>query len=135
MPGYSPGQPGFLDCNRQVFLWLNETVTAGSFPASLSFAYQIRRLDNASYPWGLSFELTFSLNPGNFEVDILGANTDAPQNYIQLASITQASNTGVAGSGGFVYRYDMASNLWPRYVAGYMKTLSNAVAVTLGATR
>lgn len=136
MPGYAgAGQAGFLDVNRQAFLWLNDTVAAGSVPASFSLAYQIRRLDNSFYPWGLSLELSFAANPGSFEVDILGANTDALPNYILLGSITQASASGISGTGGFVYRYDMASNLWPRYVVGYMKTLGNAVAVTLQATR
>lgn len=134
MPAYpGNGLATTLAANRKVYFWQNETVPTSTFPGSLSVAYQPDRVPNVSYPWGLSFELTFSANPGTFEVDIMGANTDAAPNYIQLGSITGTGSTTVGG--GFVYRYDMATNLWPTYVAAYMKTLGNAVLVTLTATR
>jgi hypothetical protein len=112
-----------------------ETVPAGTFPGSLSQGFLLERLDNAFYPWGASFEVIFSANPGTFEVDILGANIDAAPNYIQLASIKSTGSTGQTGTNGFVWRYDMASNLWPKYVAGWMASLTNAVNVTLMVTR
>ena len=136
MPPYpGNGLAAPLPMNRKVYLWQNETVPAGSFPGSLSVSYQPDRVPNVSYPWGLSFELSFSASPGTFSVDILGANTDSPQYYIPLATITQASPTGETQIGGFVWRYDMASNMWPMYVAAYMKTLTNSVLVTMTATR
>jgi hypothetical protein len=133
VPGYSgAGQAGFIDVNREQYLWLNEVIAAGSAPASLSLAYQLRRLDNAPYPWGASFELQFFGNPGTFEVDILGANIDAPQNYTFLGSITAATSYV---PGYYTGRWDMPSNIWPRYVVAYMNTLTNAVAATLMALR
>jgi hypothetical protein len=84
------------------------------------------------YPWGLSFEAWFSGNPGVFEIDILGANNDIgfpePGNYVQLGNINQVNSS-------FVGRWDMPSQIWPRYVAGFVKTLTNAVNVTLQVTR
>lgn len=134
MPAYpGAGLAAPLLMNRKVYLWQNDTVPVGTFPGSLSTAFQPDRVPNVSYPWGLSFELTFSANPGTFEVDIMGANTDASPNYILLGSITGTGTTTVGG--GYVYRYDMASNLWPLYVAAWMKTLPNAVNVTLTAIR
>jgi hypothetical protein len=136
MPAYpGPGLAQLLRVNRQGFLWNVETVPVGSYPGSLSQALQLERLDNAAYPWGASFEITFAANPTGFSINILGANTDAPQNYITLGTVTQASPTGQTGTGGFIWRYDMATNLWPKYVAAFMTSLTNAVNVTLTVTR
>jgi len=133
MPGYSGnGQALLLGVNRQAFMWNNEIVTAGAYPGSLSVAFLLARLDNASYPWGASFEVMFGGNPGAFEIDIVGANTDQAQNYIKLGTITVA-NSYV--SGYHTGRWDMPSNMWVKYVAAYMKTLTNAVNVTLQVTR
>ena len=123
MPGYAgPNQAQWLLENRQGYLWMNDTVPAGTYPGSLSVSLLLQRMPQSFYyPWGCSFELSFAGNPGSFEVDILGANTDIPANYVQLASIVQAGNTSLSGTGGFVWRYDMASNLWPKYVAAWMK--------------
>lgn len=136
MPSYpGAGLAAPLLMNRKAYFWQNETVPVATFPGSLSVAFQPDRVPDVSYPWGLSFELSFAANPVAFSVDILGANTDAPQYYIPLATITQASPTGETQIGGFVWRYDMASNLWPMYVAVWMKTLTSAVLVTMTATR
>lgn len=133
MPAYAgPGLAQPLSSNRQVYFWQTETVPVATWPGSLSIAYQIERLPNVAYPWGLSFELTFSGNPGAFEIDILGANADYPQNYAFLGMINQV-NLYVPGY--YVGRWDMSSQMWPRYVAGYVKTLTNAVNVTMTATK
>lgn len=136
MPAYpGPGLAAPLDYNRQGILWGSETPPAGTFPGSLSTAFLLQRVDNQFYPWGASFELYFNASPGSFEVDIVGANTDAPGSYVLLGSITQASATSIIGGTNYVYRYDMASNLWPKYVAAWMKSIGNAVLVTLTVTR
>lgn len=135
MPGYGLGQTKKLPYNRQAYLWQNESVAASAGVPSLSVAVQLERFDGPFYPWGASFELWFSAAPGAFEVDILGANTDNPVNYIQLGSIIGGTTPTGTIAGGFVYRYDMASNLWPTYVCAYMKTLTNAVNVSLQVTR
>lgn len=134
MPGYAGnGLAKLLRVNSQGgFLWNNETVAAGVFPGSLSVAYQVERLDYASYPWGASFEVIFNGNPGAFEIDIVGANTDQAQNYTYLGSITAAASFV---PGYYVGRWDLPTNVWVRYVAAYMKTLTNAVQATLQVTR
>jgi hypothetical protein len=133
MPGYAGnGTATLLDVNRQAYMWQNEIVAAGAFPGSLSVAYQLARRDNAFYPWGSGFEVLFSGNPGAFEIDIVGCNIDQAQNYTYLGNITQATSYV---NGYYVGRWDMPSNVWVRYVASYMKTLTNAVQVTLLATR
>lgn len=133
MPGYAgAGQAAGLGVNRQAFLWNVETPPASTYPGSLSAAFQVARLDNAFYPWGMSFEVTFAGNPGAFEIDILGANDDAPQNYAYLGMIN-AVNLYVPGY--YVGRWDMPVQMWPRYIAAYLKTLTIAVPVTLKATR
>jgi hypothetical protein len=134
MPAYpGPGLAKPLDYNRQGILWGNETPPAGTFPGSLSTAFLLQRIDNAFYPWGVSFEVFFGGNPGVFEIDIMGANTDQSQSYISIGTINDASGSIVAGA--YVGRWDMPSNIWTKYVAAYMKTLTNSVTVTLGVTR
>jgi hypothetical protein len=113
-------------------MWENEVPPAGLYPGSLSVAYLLERLDYASYPWGASFEAWFSADPGAFEIDIVGANIDQPQNYIQLGTITSAQSYV---PGFFVGRWDMPSNIWVKYVASYIVSLTNAVDVKLMVTR
>lgn len=133
MSGYSGnGQAQLVRVDRQAFLWQSDVVLAASYPASFSAAYQLERLDYASYPWGASFEVSFSGNPGVFEIDILGANTDQIQNYNFLGSIIQV-NSYVPGY--YVGRWDMPSQMWPKYVAAYMKSITNVVQTTLLVTR
>lgn len=133
MPGYSGnGQAQTIGPDRQVFLWDNDTVTAGQTTGSMSLAYGIGPLDNAFYPWGLSLEAWFSGAPGAFEIDILGANVDIgypnPGHYVQIGTITSVNSSNVG-------RFDMPSNTWPRFVCAYLKTLTNAVQVTLQLTK
>ena len=126
------GLANLIGYNRQGYLWDNAVVPAGASQGSLSVAFQISRIDNAFYPWGLSFECWFSGAPGTFEIDILGANNDigypTPGNYVQIGSINAVNSSNVG-------RWDMPSYVWPKYVAAYMKTLGNAVTVTLQVTR
>ena len=133
MPAYpGNGLANLLGNNRQAYLWNNDAVPAGTFPGSLSVAYQLARLDNAFYPWGAAFEVYFAGDPGVFEIDIVGANIDAAENYTFLGSITSATSFV---PGQYVGRWDMPSNIWVKYVAAWMKTLTNAVQVTLSVTR
>jgi hypothetical protein len=125
MPNYTTNeQATLLYENTQKFLWNNESVATGT----LSVSYQIRRVLSSFYPWGLSFEVTFSANPGTFEIDIMGANIDNKNNYVQLGTITAVNST-------FVGRWDMPTYMWPKYIAGYIKTLENTVNITLQVTR
>ncbi len=130
MPGWSIGSTILLRTNQQGIMFNNELVTVGE----LSVAFQLERISRSFYPWGASFEAVFSGNPGTFEIDIMGANSDQEANYLQLGSMTTATSIV---NGNYVARYDMASNLWPKYVAAYVKTFPNfaTVKVFLQATR
>lgn len=133
MPAYGGnGTAGLLNANRTAYFWQSEIVPVNTFPGSLSFAYQLERVPNVVAPWGASFEVIFNGNPGAFEIDIVGANTDQAQNYTYLGNITQAASYV---PGYYVGRWDMPSNIWVKYVAAYMKTLTNAVQATLQVTR
>jgi hypothetical protein len=133
MPSY-PGNAlaTLLRDNRQAFLWQAETVPASASQGSLSVSFQLERINRTMYPWGVSFECIFGGAPGAFEIDIVGSNTDiglpVPGYYVQLGNITSVNGANVG-------RWDMPSNMWPKYVAGYLKTLTNAVSVTLTVTR
>ena len=133
MPGYAGSGLAALLRNDQsgiMFSYNDGTIAA----KTLSVAFQLERINRSFYPWGLSLEVQFSANPGSFDIDLLGANTDAPQNYVVLGSITSTNNAYNSDStnfSGWVGRYDMATNLWPKYVAGYVKTLTNAVNISL----
>ena len=133
MPPY-PGNnlAQMLQNNRQVYLWENEIIPASASVGSLSVAFQVWKVNQSFYPYGISFEAWFDGAPGAFEIDILGANQDLgypnPGHYVQLGNITAVNGSNVG-------RWDMPSNMWPKYVAAYMKTLTNAVAVTLQVTK
>jgi hypothetical protein len=121
-------QATLLRDNSQAYLWQNELITAsGTLAQSLSLAFQLERVNRSFYPWGLSFEAWFSAAPGAFEIDIMGANLDIATHYVQIGTITAVNSSNVG-------RFDMPTNIWPKYVAGYLKTLTNAVQVTLQAT-
>ena len=132
MPGYQGiNQAQLLRENRQVFAWQAETIPAGGTPPiSLSLAFQLERVRSVSYPWGFSVEVAFAAAPGTFEVDIMGADTDNANYFNKLGSITAVNATNVG-------RFDgIGTNMfYPKYVALYMKTLGNAVAVTAQLTR
>jgi hypothetical protein len=125
MPAY-PGssQATLIRTNQQQYFWNQESVASGT----LSHAFQLERITGTYYKWGLSVAVVFSGAPGIFEVDIMGANNDLAANFVQLGTIT-------AVDAGFAGRWDMPSNLWPKYVAAFLKTLTNAVTVTAQVTR
>lgn len=138
MPNYAGvNQAQLLHENRQVFCWQNEVIAASSATGSLSLAFQLERVRSVSYPWGFSVEVAFTspttglpAAPGTFEVDVMGADTDDFNYYISLGTI-------VAVNAFDVGRFDCIGTAlkYPKYVALYMKTLGNAVAVTGQLTR
>jgi hypothetical protein len=133
MPAYGGnGTAGLLNANRTAYFWQSEIVPVNTFPGSLSVAYQLERVPNVVAPWGAGFEVNFAGNPGVFEIDIVGTNLDQAQNYGYLGSITAAVSYV---SGYYVGRWDLPSYVWVKYVAAYMKTLTNAVQTTLLVTR
>jgi len=130
MSGYAGnGRAVLLRSNGQAYLWNNEVATVGG----LSAAVQLERISHSSYPWGVAFDVQFSGAPGAFEIDIVGSQDDVgnpnPGQYVTLGTITSVSST-------FCGRWDMPSNMWPKFVAAILKTLTNsAVNTTLRVTR
>lgn len=128
MPAYSGvNQAKLLRENSQVFLWQMDTVPASATVGSLSIAVQLERVRSVHYPWGFSVEVAFSGPPGAFEVDVMVADTDNPNYYVQWTTITQVNAFNVG-------RVDVL-NSWAKYVALYMKTLGNSVLVSGQITR
>lgn len=127
MPGYpGNGQAKLLNTNAQVMLWSNETI--GGEKASI--AVELSRPTSMYYPWGASFELWFSGDPGAFEVDIQTADVDADSHYCTINSwINDASLNA-----NFVGRIELP-NFWARYVRAYVESLTNNVTVSLLVTR
>jgi hypothetical protein len=125
MPGYpGTGQAQLLYENRQAFLFQNETVTNGT----ASVAYQLRRERGAFYPWGISLEVSFSGNPGTFEVDIETSDVDADAHFVTINTITGGLNTSYVG------RLELPS-FWAKYVRAQVVSITNTVAVTILLTR
>jgi hypothetical protein len=125
MPAYTgPAQAQLLYENRQAFLFQNETVAAGT----ASIAYQLRRERGAFYPWGISLELSFSGDPGTFEVDIQTADVDTDSHFVTINTITGGLNTSYVG------RLELPS-FWAKYVRAQVVALTNTVAVTILLTR
>jgi hypothetical protein len=125
VPIYGSSQPVLLYENEQEYLFQNDTVGTGtsSIPAEL------RRTRGLSYPFGFSVELTFSANPGNFQVDIQTADTDLAANYVTLASITQASvNASYTG------RAEVVAT-WCKFVRLNIVSIANSVAISAKVTR
>jgi hypothetical protein len=124
MPNYTTNaKAALLRNNSQVFLWNNETVSAGT----LSIAFQLERVNRSSYPWGYSVEVQFSGAPGAFEVDIMEADTDIAGFFTKVGSIIAVNATNVG-------RFETTS-LYPKYVAALVLTLTNAVNTTAKVTR
>jgi hypothetical protein len=131
MPSYpGPGLAAPLAYTKQGIFWAGETVGT-TFPQSLSTAFQLQRVDGNYYPWGFAVEVQFTGNPGTTKVDIMGAETDNPANYISIGSI-QTFTAPVAGQ--YVGRFESLA-LYPRYVALNMTTLGNSVPVTAKISR
>ena len=90
MPAYpGTGLAQILDQNRQTFLFNSETLVA--VPVA-SIAVQLQRsYSPLYYPFGASFELTFSGNPGTFEVDVQTADTDKDSHYCTINTLNSLS--------------------------------------------
>src|SRR5882762_12016451 len=88
MPGYpGGGQARLLRTNQQIFLFNNETVAA----ARESIAVQLDRISHSSYPFGASFQIKFSGDPGAFEVDIQTSDTDNDADYCTINLLNSSS--------------------------------------------
>lgn len=125
MPIYTdPNKAALLYEGAQAFMFQNEASLAGK----ASIGFQLHRQRGQAYPFGASFEISFSANPGAFQVDIQTADTDKEGYYVTIQSI----NGGLSAS--FVGRIELP-NFWAKYVRSKVVTLTNAVNSTVMVTR
>ena len=128
MPAYpGNGLAAPLAYTKQGFFWNNESVPVAAAQGSLSTAFMLQRVDSAFYPWGFAVEVQFSGAPGTFEIDIMGAETDAITNYVKIGTITTVNANNVG-------RFETTA-LYPKYVALYIATLPNVVTTTAKISR
>lgn len=127
MPSYpGPGKARFINSNQQMLFWQNELVKAGT----ASVAFLLERQKSAAYPFGAAIEVSFASDPGFFEIDVQGAETDQDANYCQLGSGMTVANAS------FVCRFDLTPSLYyPRFVRLFLKSLTNLPVVTAVLTR
>lgn len=133
MPGYAgQGQAVLLRDNKQVYLLQRETIVAGR----ASIAVQLERINRSYYPWGVSFQVAFTdvngnpSDPGTFEVDIQTSDIDQDNQYSTTTSNTiTIVNSSFAGG-----RLELTA-FYAKYARALVKTLTNAVYVTVLATR
>lgn len=125
MPGYpGAGQAKLINYNQQRHLWNVETVPVGG----ASIAFQLRRIEGMSYPFGASFELRFGGAPGVFEVDIQTADTDTDSSYVTINVINSGLNSSNVGRLELVFFY-------AKFVRAKVIALANVVPVTVLVTR
>ena len=118
MSGYAgAGQAKLINMSEQKLFFANESVTVGE----LSVAYELSRATSTYYPWGFSVEIGFSGVPGSISIDVVGSDTDDPNNFVKLGSITAVNATNVGRFEGLTY--------YPRYVALLITTFANSATV------
>lgn len=122
-PYLGTGRAALATNNSQHYLFQSQTVPTGT----ASIALQLERVSGAFYPFGGAFEVSFSADPGVFNMDIEAAEVDTDANYAVIGSISNANS-------GFVGRFDMV-NLYPKNVRGRLTSLQNSVLTTLLLTR
>ena len=120
------GQATLLTTNKQGIFWQNERIAAGS----KSIAFQLERPRGSFYPFAAAFEVKFSGDPGSFEIDIQGAETDDDAHYVNLGTSAKVSSVNAS----YVGRYDMVA-YYPRFVRLYIASLANDVYTTAIVTR
>ena len=128
MPAYAgQGTATLINTNSQVYLFNQEVLS--SEPVA-SIALQLSRPTSMYYPWGASFELWFSGNPGNFEVDVQTADYDADSHYCTINSWINVASLNAS----YVGRIELP-NFWAKFVRAYVKSLTNPVKISLLVTR
>ena len=133
MPGYGgTGRAQLIRQNQQAFLFQRETNVTGH----ASVAVQLERVNRSYYPWGVSFQVSFTdvngnpANPGTFEVDIQTSDIDQDAQYCTINSWAGAGSLNA----NFVGRIELP-NFYAKYIRAFVTTLSNPVYTTLLATR
>jgi hypothetical protein len=124
MPAYNTLTPPALYAGDTGVAINNEAVVAGYFSQQFALA---KDLVNGE-PQSLAVEVVFSANPGNFEVDLQTADTDANANYVTKASLSGGLN------GSYVGRIEVAQ-MSAKFARLAIPTLQNAVNLTARMTR
>ena len=123
-PYAGSGKASLLRANGQQYLLQATNISSGA-----SIAVQLERLKTPYfYPWGVSFEITFSGAPGTFQIDVQTSDTDQSTSYVTIASLNGGLNSNNVG------RVEL-TNLWAKYVRVNVTTLTNLVTVTALVTR
>lgn len=132
MPGYKgQGQATLIRDNQQVFLFQQELIT----PGIASIALQLERINRSYYPWGVSFQVSFTdvngnpADPGVFEVDIQTSDLDQDTQYCVINEWVGDASLNA----NFVGRIELPS-FYAKYIRALVKTLPNPVYTTLLAT-
>jgi hypothetical protein len=132
--GYAgTGKATLLRDNKQIFLLQQQTVTAGT----ASMAVQLERVNRSFYPWGVSVQVYFTdanghpADPGAYELDVQSSDIDADSQYCLEKSLT-----GTNANASFVERLEFPpNNFYAKYLRVLVKTLTNAVFVSVLVTR
>jgi hypothetical protein len=129
MPAYAGGgQAKLFRVNSQAHFFNNETIS--TTPVA-SVAHELQRPTSMYYPWGASFTLWFSGNPGSFEVDIQTADIDDPTHYCKIASWVGTASL----NSSYVGRIELTDNFWAKFVRVNVLSLTNPVLISCMVTR
>jgi hypothetical protein len=117
MPLYNtaPVMP-VLDHGEPIVVWAGEVVAPGSL------SQQVALQEPNGFPDFCAVEIQFAANPGAFEIDLMSATTDQAPFYCQRSTCAVDNVT-------FVGRIEV-TGIVARFLALYLKTLTNPVAVT-----
>lgn len=123
-PALFPGYP-----QNQATLWNNEPAQTVTYSQQVALpAGGIPGLNDAK---PLSVELTFSADPGAFEVDVLTSDTDSLDNYHALSSGGSISAATKGPNGSFTARLEIPSGVRANFALLSNKTpAANNVNVT-----
>jgi hypothetical protein len=134
MPKYAgTGKAQLLNANQQAYVMgsvsgtvnTGERTSAGT-PNFATLAVLLARGQQAQggFPFQFAVEISFSANPGTFEVDIQGSETDTDNSYCLLGTAITAVNSAN-------YARFEGVNYYPKFVRGFVKTLGNDVLTTI----
>jgi len=132
MPGYQSGQAVLLRGNQRLFLFEQEIGVIGR----ASMAVQLEQINGSCNPWDMSFLIYFTdadgrpADPGACQIDIQTSDIDQDNQYLTAAQFTGGS----AMYPGFSGRVKLL-NFDAKYARAFVKNLTNAVYVSVLATR
>lgn len=119
------GKATLLRPGQYLYLLQSQLITA----PQTTIAFQIERTKSGFfYPIGFSLEISFSGAPGTFEVDLQTSDTDQDAYYCKAAVLNGGLNSNNVG------RIEW-TNYWALFARANIVTLTNAVNVTIKATR